>query len=116
MSDSVESHAVEVQRIIRSGTIWTASGVLAPAIGLGPLVASGWRPTQLPLLAAIPFWIGVIAAAVGLALLIWAGCPALGFPLDQAWAQKVVCIRVGCVTNVSGMAVVALAILLSPAG
>jgi len=38
----------------------------------------------------------------------------LGFPLVQAHSQKVVCIRVGIVLNVSGMALAGLAILLSP--
>jgi hypothetical protein len=111
-----ESLEAETDRIIRTGTIWTAAAVITPALIIGPLLASGWRPSHLPGFAAVFWWIGVIAAAVGVALLIWAGCPVLGFSLDQANAQKVFSIRVGIVLNVSGMALAGLALLLSPAG
>lgn len=111
----VESPALETQRIIRTGTIWLAAAALAPAIGLGPLLASGWRPLGLPPLAELGFWLGAVAAALGLAALVWAGCPVLGFRLAEAYRQKVVCIRVGIVLNLSGMTLAGLAILLSPA-
>jgi hypothetical protein len=38
-----------------------------------------------------------------------------GFRLAEAYRQKVVCIRVGIVLNLSGMTLAGLAILLSPA-
>jgi hypothetical protein len=114
VSQPFESLEAETDRIIRTGTIWTAAAVIAPALILGPLFAAGWRPTQLPTFAAVFWWIGVIAAAVGVALLIWAGCPVLGFPLAQANAQKIFSIRVGIVLDVSGMALAGLALLLSP--
>lgn len=101
---------------MRTGTIWTAAGSIAPALVLGPLLASGWRPTALPVLAASAWWVGVLAAAVGLALLVWAGCPVLAFELDEAYAQKVLSIRLGIVLNLSGMAVAGIAVLLSPGG
>ena len=101
---------------MRTGTIWTAAGAIAPALALGPLLASGWRPTELPLLGATGWWVGVLAAAIGLALLVWAGCPVLAFGLDEAYAQKVFSIRIGIVLNLSGMALAGLAILLSPGG
>jgi hypothetical protein len=106
---------VEVRRIIRTGTIWTAAAVLAPAIGLGPMLASGWRPYELPLPLAIAWWVGAVAAGLGVALLIWAGCPVLGFGLRDAYRQKVPSIRIGIVLNVSGMVLATLAILVSPA-
>ena len=115
MSEPFESAAAETARIIRTGTIWTAAAVVSPALALGPLLGSGWRPTQLPVPAAIIWWIGVVGAAVGVALLIWAACPVLGFPLEQAHQQKIFSIRVGIVTNVSGMALAGLALLLTPA-
>lgn len=111
VSEPFESLEAETDRIIRTGTIWTAAGVVAPALILGPLLASGWRPDQLAGFGEVFWWIGTIAAAVGLALLIWAGCPVLGFPLEQANAQKVFSIRVGIVLNVSGMALAGLAML-----
>lgn len=114
MSQPFESLEAETDRIIRTGTVWTAAAVVAPALILGPLFGAGWRPSQLPEFATVFWWIGAIAAAVGLALLIWAGCPVLGFPLPRANAQKIFSIRVGIVLNVSGMAVAGLALLLSP--
>ena len=114
VSEPFESPIAETARIIRTGTIWTAAAIFSPAAALGPLLASGWRPTQLILPAAIAWWVGVVSAGIGLALLIWAACPVLGFPLEQAHLQKIVSIRVGIVLNLSGMAVAGLAILLSP--
>jgi hypothetical protein len=113
--DPVESPAAETQRIIRSGTIWLTAALLTPAIGLGPLLASGWRPADLPTLGALGFWLGVVTAAAGTASLIWAGCPTFGFPLMQTWKQKMYCIRAGIVLDVSGMALVGLVLLVTPA-
>jgi hypothetical protein len=113
---AVTSPQAEVQRIMRTGTVWAAAGALAPALALGPLVATGWRPAELPLLGATAWWVGVVAAAVGLALLVWAGCPVLGFGLDEALTQKIFSIRVGIVLNLGGMALAGLAVLLSPGG
>lgn len=115
-AEQVTSRAVEVQRIMRTGTIWSAAGAIAPALTLGPLLATGWRPFELPLLGATAWWIGVLAAASGLALLVWAACPVLAFGLDEAYAQKVFSIRVGIVLNLSGMALAGIAVLLSPGG
>jgi hypothetical protein len=109
----VTSRAVEIQRIIRSATIWTAAGVLAPVIGLGPLLATGWRPGELGSPGELFFWIGAIVAAVGLASLVWAGCPVLGFTLEGAYRQKVICIHIGIVINLAGMAVCGLTVLLN---
>jgi len=62
VSDPFESPEAETARIIRTGTIWLAAAVVAPAVALGPLLASGWRPSHLPVPAAIIWWIGVVAA------------------------------------------------------
>ncbi|MFD1723058.1 hypothetical protein [Amnibacterium endophyticum] len=113
-AEEFESTAAETGRIIRAGTIWTAAAVVAPAAGLGPLVASGWRPSVLPVPLDVAWWAGAVVASAGLALLVWAGCPVLGFRLPDADRQKVFSIRVGVVLNLSGLAVVALAVLLSP--
>jgi hypothetical protein len=114
VSQPFDSLEAETDRIIRTGTIWTAAAVIAPALILGPLMGTGWRPDQLPGFGEVFWWIGAIAAAVGVALLIWAGCPVLGFPLAQANAQKIFSIRVGIVLNVSGMALAGMALLLGP--
>jgi hypothetical protein len=115
VSDPFESPEAETARIIRTGTIWLAAAVVAPAVALGPLLASGWRPSHLPLPAAVIWWIGAVAAGLATALLVWAACPVLGFPLEQAHPQKIFSIRVGIVMYLSGMAVAGAALLLSPA-
>ena len=115
VSQPFESLEAETDRIIKTGTIWAAAGMIAPALILGPLLASGWRPGHLPPIVEIFWWVGVIAAGIGVALLIWAGCPVLGYTLQQANAQKVFSIRVGIVLDVSGMALAGLALLLATA-
>lgn len=114
VSGAFESLEAETDRIIRTGTIWTGAAIVAPALILGPLLSTGWRPDHLPGYGETFWWIGAIAAAVGVGLLIWAGCPVLGFPLAQANAQKIFSIRVGIVLNVSGMALAGLALLVAP--
>ena len=113
--DAMETPAAETQRIIQSGTIWLAAVLVAAAVGLGPLLASGWRPSQLPMLGGLGFWLGIVSASAGTASLIWAGCPTLGFPLMQAWKQKQYCIRFGICSSVAGMALVGLMVLVTPA-
>ncbi|MGT2424886.1 hypothetical protein [Amnibacterium kyonggiense] len=112
--DAMESVPVETDRIMRTGTVWLAAAILAPGLVLGPLLGSGWRPAALPIDFAIAWWLGAVAAAGGVALLVWAGCPVLGFRLEQAYRQKVASIRIGIVLNLSGMALAGLALLLAP--
>jgi hypothetical protein len=115
VGDGSRSARDEIERIVRGATIWTATGVLTPAVGLGPLLASGWRPADLPIDLEVAWWFGAVVAAVGLALLIWAGCPALGTGLESAYRQKMQSVRFGIVLNVAGLAIAGLAVLLSPA-
>ncbi|WP_137755449.1 hypothetical protein [Agrococcus sp. SGAir0287] len=114
-AQSVDSVPVEVQRIMRTGTIWTAAGVLAPVIGLGPLVAAGWRPADLTGGVELVFWLGTLVATAGLGLLMWAGCPVMAYTVEQAYWQKKHSIRIGICMNLLGMALVGLVVLLSPA-
>jgi hypothetical protein len=114
VDDGSRSARAEIERIVRSATVWTAAGVLTPAIGLGPMLASGWRPADLPIDLGILWWFGVAVASVGLGLLVWAGCPALGTGLESAYRQKMQSVRFGIVLNIVGMALVGLSILLSP--
>lgn len=115
VDDGSRSARAEIERIVRSASIWTATGVLAPAAGLGPLLASGWRPAVLPVDLAIVWWAGAVIAAAGLGLLVWAGCPAIGESLESAYRQKMQSVRFGIVANIAGMAIAGVAVLLSPA-
>lgn len=112
--DPVASQPEELRRIMTTGTVWTAAGMLAPALVLGPLLAAGWRPAELELAAAIVWWLGAASGAIGLCLLIWAGCPVLAYTPQNAYRQKVFCIRVGIVMNVAGMAIAGLVVVVQP--
>jgi hypothetical protein len=102
-STRLESVEAETDRIMRTGAIWLAMVVIAAALLLGPAFGSGWHPGLMsgPLEAA--WWFGAVAAGIGTGLLVWAGCPVLGFPLAEAHRQKVFSIRVGIVLSLSGM-------------
>lgn len=109
-----ESAEAETARIITSGTIWLGAIVVTAALLLGPAVASGWRPADLPLQQHVVWWFGAIVSGAGVASLVWAGCPTLGYPVAQAWVQKRICIRVGIVASLAGIALAGLAVLLAP--
>ncbi|TXK19788.1 hypothetical protein [Homoserinibacter sp. GY 40078] len=111
-----EDMEAETERIIRTGTIWLGAVAVTAALLLGPSVASGWRPTTLPMVFDVAWWLGATAAAIGIGLLVWAGCPVLGFRLPDAYRQKVFSIRVGIVLSLSGMAFSGLVVLLAPVG
>lgn len=110
----VESPEAEVERIIRSGTIWVGALVVAVALLLGPSVAAGWRPADLPLEEQVVWWFGAAVTGGGLAALVWAGCPTLGYPVEQAWRQKRRCVRAGIVASLAGMTISGLAVVLAP--
>lgn len=109
-----EDTEAETERIIRSGTIWLGAVIIAAALLLGPSVAAGWRPSALPVPFDLAWWLGALAASVGIGLLVWAGCPVLGFRLAEAHRQKVPSIRIGIVMSLSGIAFAGLAVLLAP--
>lgn len=110
---SIES---ETARIMHTGTIWLGAVIIAAALLLGPSVAAGWRPADLPVPFDVGWWFGATVAAVGIGLLVWAGCPVMGFPLADAHRQKVPSIRVGIVLSLSGIAFAGLMVLLAPVG
>lgn len=114
VTSDIESAEAETQRIIQSATIWLAALAVTAALLLGPSVAAGWRPADLPLQDQPVWWGGAVIAAAGLASLVWAGCPTLGYPVQQAWVQKRICVRVGIVASLVGMALAGLVVLLAP--
>jgi len=112
----IRSPDAETTRIIRSGTVWLAAVVIAAALLLAAAVDSGWRPTDLEQPWYAVWWFGASLATVGTALLMWAGCPTLGFTVEQAYRQKRRSIRAGISLSLIGMALGALAVLATPAG
>jgi hypothetical protein len=113
-TDPVASQPEELKRIMQTGTIWAAAGMIAPALVLGPLLASGWRPVELEFAAFLVWWIGAAVGAIGLCLLVWAGCPVLAYTPQNAYRQKVFCIRVGIVLNLAGMTIAGLVVVVQP--
>jgi hypothetical protein len=109
------STAAEVQRIDFTGTIWFGAALIATSIPLGGLLASGWRPGDLADGMVEVWWFGVLLMVVGMAGLVWAGCPVAGFPLPIADRQKAITIRAGIVSYSVGAVAAVFAVLLSPA-
>ena len=113
-TDPVASQPEELRRIMHTGTVWSAAAMLAPALVLGPLLASGWRPAELEFPGNLFFWVGAASGAIGLCLLIWAACPVLAYTPQNAYKQKVFCVRVGIVMNMIGMALAGLIVVVQP--
>ena len=113
-ASDLESIESETARIMHTGTIWLGAVIVAAALLLGPAVAAGWRPGQLAPAFDVGWWLGATVAATGIGLLVWAGCPVMGFPLAEAHRQKVPSIRIGIVLSLSGIAFAGLMVLLAP--
>lgn len=113
-TDPVASQPEELRRIMQTGTVWSAASMLAPGLVLGPLLASGWRPAELEFPAAIFWWVAAAAGAIGVCLLIWAACPVLAYTPQNAYRQKVFCVRVGIVMTMVGMTLAGLIVVVQP--
>lgn len=98
---------------MQTGAMWLAAVTISAAILLGPAVAAGWRPADLPVGHDFAWWLGAVVASAGIALLVWAGCPVPGFTLERAHRQKMFSIRVGIVLSFGGIAIAGLAVLLA---
>jgi hypothetical protein len=110
-----ESDSAELRRTLYSGTVWFAAAVISAAIPLAGLFAADWRPADLPLPAALAWWVGAAIALVGVAGLGWAGCPVLAWDAQTALKQKRLCIRGGMVLFLVGTVAAGVAVLAVPA-
>jgi hypothetical protein len=108
------SDSAELRRIDFTGTIWFAAAAIASALALAGLLVSGWRPHDLPPIAAIAWWTGSGCVVLGIAAFAWAGCPVLNSDVSTADRIKSLCIRWGVVLFMAGAVVASLAILLAP--
>ena len=109
----LDAPEVETERIMRTGPTWLGIATITAAILLGPSVAAGWRPDQLPAPFDAAWWFSAVVATVGVGLLVWAGCPVPGFTLERAHRQKVFSIRVGVALSLGGIVLGGLAVLLA---
>jgi hypothetical protein len=106
-----ESLPVELRRIMTTGTAWFAGAIIAVGVPLAGLLAAGWRPHDMPLLAAAVWWVGSALTMLGIAGFAWAGCPVLAWPAPQAYRQKSICIRGGVGLFLAGTVLTAVAVL-----
>jgi hypothetical protein len=115
MAPSVDSKTAELLRDDFTGTIWFAAAVIGSALPLTGLLATGWRPADLPQAAQTVWWIGAAVLVVALFGFAYAGCPVLGFPLPKEHRLKNVAIQGGVILFGVGSIMTMLAVLLSPA-
>lgn len=106
-----ESMPVELRRIMTTGTVWFAAAIIAVGLPLAGLLASGWRPHDLPLIAAAVWWVGSALTMIGIAGFAWAGCPVLAWPAPIAYRQKSISIRGGVGLFFAGTVLTAVAVL-----
>ena len=106
---------VNVQRIMRTGTVWFAAAVVGIAIVLGLLLSSGWRPASLPTDAQALWWIASTIVVLSVGLIGWSGCPILEVDVPTASRNKSRTMQLGTMLFIVGSAGALFAILLGPA-
>lgn len=104
-----------VQRIMRTGTIWFAAAVGSVAVALGLLLASGWRPVLLTGAIRVLWWGASAVVTVAIGLIGWSGCPILEVDVPTASRNKSWTMQLGTMTFIIGSAAAMLAVLLGPA-
>lgn len=105
-----------VQRIMRTGTIWFATAVVSVAIGLGLLLSSGWRPSILPAVLSAVWWIGSVLVTFSIGLIGWSGCPVLEVDVPTADRNKTRTMQLGTLLFIMGGALAIAAVMLGPGG
>jgi hypothetical protein len=103
-----------VRRIMVTGTVWFAAAILSVAIFIGPLMASGWRPSVLSGGVENLFWIGSVIVALSLGLIGWSGCPILEHDVPTADRNKTRTMQLGVLSFILGSTATVFAVLLSP--
>jgi hypothetical protein len=105
---------VNVQRIMRTGTVWFASAVGTVGVFLGLVLASGWRPAQLAVPDQVVWWTGAVVVVLSIGLLGWSGCPILEVDVPTADRNKTRTMQWGTALFIIGGALAAAALLLGP--
>ncbi|GAB3120798.1 hypothetical protein [Glaciibacter psychrotolerans] len=103
-----------LERIMRTGTVWFAVAVGAVALVVGPLLASGWRPAGLPAGLGALWWVGSGLVTLGIGLLGWSGCPILEVSVRVANRNKTRTMQLGTLVFIVGGAAALLAVMLGP--
>ena len=105
-----------VQRIMRTGTVWFAAAVGSVAVVLGLLLSSGWRPAILTGGVKLLWWVGSSLVTVSIGLIGWSGCPILEVDVPTADKNKTRTMQLGTMLFIVGSAAALFAVLLGPAG
>ncbi|MFB2580047.1 hypothetical protein ACEXQD_02250 [Herbiconiux sp. P15] len=105
-----------VQRIMRTGTVWFGVAAGSAAVVLGMLLSSGWRPAQLPEDLQVVWWIGAFLVALSVGLIGWSGCPILEVDVPTASRNKSRTMQLGTMLFIVGGVVALFAVLMGPAG
>lgn len=114
-TDDLMAPAVNVQRIMRTGTVWFAAALGAIALFMGPLLASGWRPADLPSSLETIWWLGSVGVVASLGLIGWSGCPILEVDVPTASRNKSRTMQLGTATLIVATALCVVAIMAGPA-
>jgi hypothetical protein len=114
-SDELMAPDRNVQRIMRTGTVWFAAAIGATAITAGLLLSSGWRPAMLSTGLEALWWIGAALVALSIGLIGWSGCPILEVDVQTADRNKTRTMQLGTMLFIVGGAVALFAVLLGPA-
>jgi hypothetical protein len=104
-----------LQRIMWTGTAWFAVAAGIPAIVLGMLLSSGWRPSELPAGLGVLWWFSAVLVAISVGLIGWSGCPVLEVSVPIADRNKTRTMQLGTLLFIVGGALSLAAVLLGPA-
>lgn len=108
------SPEANVQRIMRTGTVWFGVAVGAVAVFSGLLLSSGWRPSVLAGPIEVVWWIGSVFVALSIGLIGWSGCPILEVSVPVADVNKSRTMQLGTLLFIVGGALSIFAVLLGP--
>jgi len=95
MDETTTSEDAEFLRIDFTGAAWFGVAVVGAGIPLAGLLASGWRPSDLPPGLAGLWWAGAALLVAAICCLAWAGCPVMGRSFESTLRGKSLMVRVG---------------------
>lgn len=103
---------VNVQRIMRTGTVWFGVAAGSVAVTMGLLLASGWRPAVLSAGLRVLWWFSATTVALSVGLIGWSGCPILEVSVPVADRNKSRTMQLGTMLFIVGSAGALLAVML----
>lgn len=115
VGDDLMAPVQNVQRIMRTGTVWFAAALVAIALFMGPLLASGWRPADLPSSLETIWWLGAVGVVASLGLIGWSGCPILEVDVPTASRNKSRTMQLGTATLIVATTLCVFAMMAGPA-